>query len=101
MWALPFGFALTLFAGNFVHLALGSEWEPAIPLLRVFGLIFGFAHDRRAWSTMYQARGNDEAAGDDDLGDDRRLLRRHGAADVRRSERWATRAGWRRRRSRS
>ncbi len=57
MWALPFGFALTLFAGNFVHLVLGSEWEPAIPLLRVFGLIFGFATVAAAWSTMYQARG--------------------------------------------
>ncbi len=58
MWALPFGFALTLFAGDFVHLALGSEWEPAVPLLRVFGLIFGFATVAAAWSTMYQARGN-------------------------------------------
>jgi O-antigen/teichoic acid export membrane protein len=58
MWALPFGFALALFAGDLVDAFLGSEWEPAIPVLRVFGLIFAFGTIGFAWGTMYQARGN-------------------------------------------
>jgi O-antigen/teichoic acid export membrane protein len=58
MWAFPFGFALALFAGNVVDAALGPEWEDAIPVLRVFGLIFAFGTVAFAWGTMYQAIGN-------------------------------------------
>lgn len=58
MWAFPFGFGLALFAGDVVDGFLGSEWEDAIPVLRVFGLIFAFGTVGFAWGTMYQARGN-------------------------------------------
>ena len=58
MWAFPFGFALVLFAGDLVDGVLGSEWEEAIPVLRVFGLVFAFGTVGFAWGTMYQARGN-------------------------------------------
>jgi PST family polysaccharide transporter len=58
MWALPFGFALALFAGDLVDAFFGSEWESAVPILRVFGLIFAFGTVGFAWGTMYQARGN-------------------------------------------
>ena len=58
MWALPFGFALALFAGDLVDSFLGSEWSSAIPVLRVFGLIFGFGTIGFAWGTMYQATGD-------------------------------------------
>lgn len=62
MWALPFGFALTLFAGQFVDVALGERWIEAVPLLRVFGLIFGFGTVGYAWITIYQAVGNTRPA---------------------------------------
>lgn len=58
MWAFPFGFGLALFAGDVVAGILGSEWEDAIPVLRVFGLIFAFGTVGFAWGTMYQARGS-------------------------------------------
>ncbi len=58
MWAIPFGVALALFAGDLVDTFLGSEWDDAIPVLRVFGLIFAFGTIAFAWGTMYQARGN-------------------------------------------
>jgi O-antigen/teichoic acid export membrane protein len=57
MWALPFGIALTLFAADLVDFVLGSTWEGAIPLLQVFGLIFGFGTIGYAWGTFYKARG--------------------------------------------
>jgi O-antigen/teichoic acid export membrane protein len=58
MWAMPFGLALALFAGDAVDSFLGSEWADAIPVLRVFGLIFAFGTIAFAWGTMYQATGN-------------------------------------------
>lgn len=58
MWAFPFGFGLALFAGDLVDLVLGAEWEDAIPVLRVFGVIFAFGTVGFAWGTMYQAIGN-------------------------------------------
>jgi O-antigen/teichoic acid export membrane protein len=58
MWAFPFGAALAIFAGDFVDFALGSEWEDAIPVLRVFGVIFALMTIGFAWGTMYQALGN-------------------------------------------
>ena len=57
MWALPFGVGLTLFAGDLVDFVLGSTWEEAIPLLQVFGLIFGFGTIGYAWGTFYKAQG--------------------------------------------
>jgi O-antigen/teichoic acid export membrane protein len=58
MWAMPFGIALALFAGDAVDAFFGQEWVPAIPVLRVFGLIFAFGTIGFAWGTMYQATGN-------------------------------------------
>jgi O-antigen/teichoic acid export membrane protein len=57
MWALPFGIGLTLFAGDLVDFVFGSTWEEAIPLLQVFGLIFGFGTIGFAWGTFYKAQG--------------------------------------------
>ncbi len=58
MWALPFGFALTLFAGDLVQFVLGSTWDEAIPLIRIFGLIFAFGTIAFAWGIFYRARDN-------------------------------------------
>jgi O-antigen/teichoic acid export membrane protein len=58
MWALPFGIGLALFAGELVHYVLGERWEPAVPLLRVFGLLFAGGTIGFAWATFYQAQGN-------------------------------------------
>ena len=57
MWALPFGVGLTLFGADLVDFVLGSSWEEAIPLIQIFGLIFGFGSIAFAWSVFYKAQG--------------------------------------------
>ena len=57
MWAVPFGIGLALFAHDLVHLALGSRWVPAVPLLQAFGLIAAMAHLGFNWDGYFRARG--------------------------------------------
>jgi len=57
MWAIPFGVALSLFAADLVHLVLGDEWEPAIILLQVFGLVAATGHIGFNWDAYFRAIG--------------------------------------------
>jgi O-antigen/teichoic acid export membrane protein len=57
MWAVPFGMGLALFADDLVHFALGSRWDPAVPLLQAFGVIAALAHLGFNWDGYFRARG--------------------------------------------
>jgi polysaccharide transporter, PST family len=57
VWAMPFGIGVSLFAAELVHHVLGDKWEPAIVLLRVFGLTAAFGHIGFNWTAFYRARG--------------------------------------------
>jgi O-antigen/teichoic acid export membrane protein len=57
MWGLPFGVGLALFADELVEYVLGSTWEPAVPLIATFGVIFGLRQVAFNWTLLYSARG--------------------------------------------
>lgn len=56
MWAMPFGAALSLFAGDLVHYGIGDKWDAAIPLLRVMGAVAALAHVGWNWDDYFRAR---------------------------------------------
>jgi polysaccharide transporter, PST family len=56
MWGFPFGIALTLFASDLVEFGLGSKWEPAVGLLRVFGVLAAVNHIGFNWTAYFRAR---------------------------------------------
>ena len=56
MWAVPFGVGLALFAPEFVHYGIGDRWRPAIPVLRVFGLIAAATQLGFNWDDYFRAR---------------------------------------------
>ena len=58
MWGLPFGVALALFASQLVDHLLDDTWEEAIPLLAVFGVIFGVRQIGFNWTLFFAARDN-------------------------------------------
>ena len=57
MCGIPFGAAISLFAADLVHHVLGDEWEPAIGLLQVFGLLAAAHHVGFNWVAFFSARG--------------------------------------------
>jgi polysaccharide transporter, PST family len=57
IWGLPFGVGISLFAADLVHHVLGDKWEPAIVLLRAFGLTAAAGHIGFNWTAFYRARG--------------------------------------------
>jgi len=58
MWAMPFGFGLTLFADDLVRFVLGPErWQPAVVVLQVYGVVAAVSHIGFNWSAYYRARG--------------------------------------------
>lgn len=57
MWAMPFGFGLTLFAPDIVHFVIGEEWRPAVILLQVFGAGAAIGHIGFNWDAYFRARG--------------------------------------------
>ena len=57
MWGLPFGFGVLLFAPALVEFVLGSQWEPAVALLQVLGLIIGIGQLGFNWTLFFQATG--------------------------------------------
>ncbi len=57
MWGVPFGAGMALFAGDLVHFVLGDKWEPAIVLIRVFGITSAINHIGFNWSAFFRARG--------------------------------------------
>jgi O-antigen/teichoic acid export membrane protein len=58
MWGMPFGIALSLFAGDLIHFGIGDRWSPALVLFQVFGVTSAVAHIGFNWSAFYQALGN-------------------------------------------
>jgi O-antigen/teichoic acid export membrane protein len=56
IWALPFCAALTLFAPDLVHLALGDEWEPAILLIQGLAGAAALQQVGYVWFSFYRAR---------------------------------------------
>jgi O-antigen/teichoic acid export membrane protein len=58
MWAVPFGTAVSLFAGDLVHHVLGERWVGAIGLLEVMGVVTAVHHVGFNWHAFYRARGD-------------------------------------------
>jgi O-antigen/teichoic acid export membrane protein len=57
MWAVPFGMALTLFAGDLVSFGIGERWRPAVPVIAVFGATAAIGHIGFNWDAYFRARG--------------------------------------------
>jgi O-antigen/teichoic acid export membrane protein len=57
MWAVPFGFGLTLFCSDLVHFGIGEKWRPAIILLQIFGAAAALNHVGFNWDAYFRARG--------------------------------------------
>jgi O-antigen/teichoic acid export membrane protein len=57
MWGLPFGIAVSLFASDLVEYVIGSQWEYAIGLLQVMGVVAATHHIAYNWDAFYRARG--------------------------------------------
>jgi O-antigen/teichoic acid export membrane protein len=55
IWAMPFGIGLALFAGDLVHYAFGSRWEPAAGLIGAMGLITAFSQIAYNYSIFFRA----------------------------------------------
>jgi O-antigen/teichoic acid export membrane protein len=58
MWGVPFGIAIALFAPDLVHYGIGDQWEEAIGLLQVFGVIAAAHHIGFNWTSFFSAKGN-------------------------------------------
>lgn len=57
MWAVPFGFGLTLFAADLIRFGIGEKWRSALVLLQVFGAAAAVGHVAFNWDDYYRARG--------------------------------------------
>jgi O-antigen/teichoic acid export membrane protein len=55
MWAMPFGVALALFAGDLVTFVLGEKWQSAVGLLAVFGVTCAFGQVAFNWRVFLRA----------------------------------------------
>jgi O-antigen/teichoic acid export membrane protein len=58
MWGIPFGIALTLFAGDLIQFGIGEKWDLALVLLQVMGVTAALNHVGFNWSAFYRAIGN-------------------------------------------
>lgn len=56
LWAVPFGFGLSLFASDLVHYVIGEKWRQALPLLIAFGLTEALGHIGFNWDDYFRAR---------------------------------------------
>ena len=57
MWAVPFGVGVSLFAADLVHFVLGDNWNEAIGVLQVLGVVTAIHHIGFNWHAFYRARG--------------------------------------------
>ncbi|MBV9837524.1 MAG: oligosaccharide flippase family protein [Solirubrobacterales bacterium] len=57
MWAVPFGFALTLFAPDLVRFGIGTRWRPAVVVLQVYGAAAALNHLGFNWTAYFRALG--------------------------------------------
>lgn len=59
MWAMPFGFAVSMFGGDLVHFALGTgRWQEAIGPLQILGITAALGHIGFNWDAYFRATGN-------------------------------------------
>ena len=58
MWAVPFGFGLSLFCGDLVDFLIGEKWALAVPLLEVFGVVAALGHIGFNWNAYFRAIGD-------------------------------------------
>jgi O-antigen/teichoic acid export membrane protein len=58
MVGVPFGVAMTLFAPDLVEFGIGEQWEAAVGLLQVFGLIAAADQLGFNWTAFFRARGD-------------------------------------------
>jgi O-antigen/teichoic acid export membrane protein len=58
MWAVPFGFGLSLFCRDLVDFLIGEKWAGAIPLLEVFGVVAALGHIGFNWNAYFRAIGD-------------------------------------------
>jgi O-antigen/teichoic acid export membrane protein len=61
MWAMPFGFGLTLFSYDLIHFGLGDKWLPAVEMLQITGATAAVAHIAFNWDAYMRAVGNTRA----------------------------------------
>lgn len=57
MCGIPFGVGISLFAADLVEHVLGDEWDPAVGLIQVFGLLAAAHHVGFNWVAFFSARG--------------------------------------------
>jgi O-antigen/teichoic acid export membrane protein len=57
MCGVPFGVGIALFAGDLVEHVLGDEWNGAVGMLEVFGLLAAAHHVGFNWVAFFSARG--------------------------------------------
>jgi PST family polysaccharide transporter len=57
LWAAPLGVAAALFAGDFVHYAIGEKWRFAVPLIITFGINAALNQIGFNWTAFFRARG--------------------------------------------
>jgi polysaccharide transporter, PST family len=58
MWAVPFGFGLSLFSSDIVSFGIGEEWRPAVIVLQFFGATAAVAHIGFNWDAYFRAIGD-------------------------------------------
>jgi len=63
MWAMPFGFGLTLFAPDLVDFVLGDRWDGAVVLLQAFGAAAAIGHLGFNWGAYFRAKGDTKPIG--------------------------------------
>lgn len=61
MWAVPFGFGLTLFASDLVRFLIGPRWQPMVTLLQVYGVAAAVNHIGFNWTAYMRAMGRTRA----------------------------------------
>ncbi|MGI8904125.1 MAG: oligosaccharide flippase family protein [Solirubrobacteraceae bacterium] len=57
MWAVPFGFAVTLFCSDLVRFGIGVRWGPAVIVLQVYGVTAAVNHVGFNWTAYFRAIG--------------------------------------------
>lgn len=57
MWGMPFGVGLALFAPDLIHHVLGDQWDHAILLFQVTGVVAAVNHIAFNWHAFLRARG--------------------------------------------
>jgi O-antigen/teichoic acid export membrane protein len=57
LWGFPSGIGLALFGADIVHFVLGKQWERAIPVIQVLGVVAAVDQIGFNWTAFARARG--------------------------------------------